>query len=225
MTGYRVLGPAALALLASLALAACGGSSSAAPGVASIADSTTSTANDAAATPAASQADREAALLKAAQCMRANGVKDFPDPTVDSSGNVRPGGNGQQAFDRNDPNVRKAFQACQKYFAAARPQFTPEQQQQLQDTLLKYAKCMRQNGYDMPDPQFGTGGGGPGGGLFRDINRSDPTFQKANTACQSILAGAFPGGRGGGFGGPPPGAGGTGSGSGSAAPAPSGGQG
>jgi hypothetical protein len=220
MTGFRVLGPAALALLASLVLAACGGSSSAAPGVASIADSTTSTAdNAAAATPASSQADREAALLKASQCMRQNGVKDFPDPTVDSSGNVRPGG-GARTFDRNDPNVRKAFQACQKYFAAARPQFTPEQQQQLQDTLLKYAKCMRQNGYDMPDPQFGTGGGGPGGGLFRDINRSDPTFKKANTACQSILAGAFPGGRGGGgFGGPPPGAGG------SAAPAPAGGQG
>src|SRR5262249_48920967 len=140
--------------------------------------------------------DREAALLKASQCMRANGVKDFPDPTVDANGNFRLGGGGAGAriFDRNDPNVRKAVQACQKYFAAARPQFTPEQQQKLQDTLLKYAKCMRQNGYDMPDPQFGNGGGGPGGGLFRDINRSDPTFQKANAACQSILAGAFPGG-------------------------------
>jgi hypothetical protein len=60
---------------------------------------------------------------------------------------------------------------------------------------------MRDNGFDMPDPQFGTGGGGPGGGAFRDINRNDPTFKKANTACQSILAGVFPGGRGG-FGGP-----------------------
>jgi len=224
MPGYRVLYPAALALLASLILAACGGGSSAAPGVASIADST-STANSAAVTPAASQADREATLLKAAQCMRQNGVKDFPDPTVDANGNVRLGGGGTggRLFDRNDPNVRKAFQACQKYFAAARPQFTPAQQQKLQDTLLKYAGCMRKNGYDMPDAQFGNGGGGPGGGLFRDINRNDPTFQKANTACRSILAGAFPGGRGGGFGGPPPGGGGGGGSN--AAPAPAGGQG
>jgi hypothetical protein len=223
MTGYRLLGPAALALLASIALAACGGGSSSGPGVASIADAT-STANTASATPAASQSDREATLLKAAQCMRANGVKTFPDPTVDANGNVRLGGGGTggRVFDRNDPNVRTAFQACQKYFAAARPQFSPEQRQKLQDTLLKYAKCMRQNGYDMPDPQFGTGGGGPGGGLFRDINRNDPKFKTANAACQSVLAGAFPGGGrgfGGGPGGPPPGGGG------SAAPAPAGGQG
>jgi hypothetical protein len=224
MTGYRVLCPAALALLATVVLAACGGGSPSGPGVASIA-STTAAANDAANTPAASQSDREATLLKAAQCMRANGVKDFPDPTVDSSGNVRLGGGGTggRIFDRNDPNVRKAFQACQKYFAAARPQFTPAQQQKLQDALLKYAQCMRGNGYDMPDPQFGNGGGGPGGGLFRNINRSDPKFKTANAACQSVLAGAFPGGGrgfgGGGPGGPPPG-GGT-----NAAPAPAGGQG
>ncbi len=204
MTGNRVLLPGLLALLAAAVLAACGGSSSASPGVASIAGETTATSTDAA-TPAASAADREATLMQASKCMRENGIPDFPDPVVDSSGNARPG-EGLRGLDQNDPTTRKAFEACQKYFTASRPQFSPDQQQKLQDGLLAYAKCMRENGYDMPDPQFGTGGGGPGGGAFRDINRNDPTFKKANTACESILAGVFPGG---GPGGAPGGGGGA----------------
>ncbi len=190
-------------------LAACGGSSSASGGVASVSGGS-APSGVATTTGAGSSTDREAALLKAAQCMRANGVKSFPDPTVDANGDVRL--QGLQGLDRNDPAVAAAFQKCRSLFAAGRPQFTPAQQQKLQDTLLKFAKCMRQNGYDMPDPQFGTGGPGPGGGLFRSINRNDPAFQKAQQACRSILAGAFPGG-GGGPGGPPPGG----------APAPAGG--
>jgi hypothetical protein len=209
------------AVLASVPLlAACGGASSSSGGVASIAGSGS---DPAATTTPANATDREAALLKAAQCMRANGVKNFPDPTVDADGGVRLQ---FQGISRTDPGVQAALQKCRSLFAAARPQFTPQQQQKLQDTLLAFAKCMRKNGYNMPDPQFGTGGGGPGGGLFRSINRNDPAFQKANTACRSILAGAFPGRGpgGGGFGGPPPGGGsGAGGGAGgSAAPAPSG---
>jgi hypothetical protein len=191
-------------------LAACGGASSSSGGVASIAGASS---DPAATTTPANASDREAALLKAAQCMRANGVKNFPDPTLDSDGGVRLQ---FQGVNRTDPGVQAAMQKCRSLFAAARPQFTPQQQQKLQDTLLAFAKCMRKNGYNMPDPQFGNGGGGPGGGLFRSINRNDPTFQKANQACRSILAGAFPG-RG-------PGGGGSGGGAGgSAAPAPSGG--
>jgi hypothetical protein len=68
-----------------LVLAACGGSSAASPGVASIAGETTTTATGAA-TPAASAADREATLMQASKCMRDNGIADFPDPVVDWSG-------------------------------------------------------------------------------------------------------------------------------------------
>jgi hypothetical protein len=208
MTVTRVLSLAVPALLASLVVAACGGSSAASTGVASIAGETTTSTT---AAPAASAADREATLMQASKCMRDNGIADFPDPTVDSSGNARPG-QGLRQLDRNDPTVKKAFDACQKYFTAARPQFTPAQQQKLQDSLLKYAKCMRDNGFNMPDPQFGTGGGGPGGGAFRDINRNDPTFKKADTVCQPLLAGVFPGrgGGGGGGGGAAPAGGGAG---------------
>lgn len=184
-----------VATAAIVTLSACGGASS--DGVAAIDGSGASTAP---ASEAGTSANREAALLKAAQCMRDNGVKNFPDPVVDSNGDARPGQFGAQ-LDRNDPSVSKAFTACSSLFQAARPQFSPEQGQKLQDSLLAFAKCVRANGYDMPDP---TSGGTPGqrGGAFADVNRNDPAFVKARTACQSELAGAFPGGGPGGQGGP-----------------------
>ena len=55
---------------------------------------------------------------------------------------------------------------------------------------------MRQNGIDMPDPDFSTGPGG-GGGLFRNGDRSDPKFQAADEECRSAfqnLPGPFGGG-------------------------------
>jgi hypothetical protein len=157
-------------------------------------------------------AQREALLLKAAQCMRDNGIKTFPDPTVDSNGNMRL--QGLRGLDRQDPLTAKAFTACQPLFRQARPQFSPADRQKQQDALLAFAKCVRAHGFNMPDPTFGappTPGAAPGagnGGPFGGANRDDPKFKAARTACQSILAAARPpgggGGFGGGFGGPPP---------------------
>jgi hypothetical protein len=196
---------ATLVALAALAVtaAACGGSSSSSGGVASIASGGTSTIS-ASATSTTSSANRQALLMKAAQCMRTNGVTTFPDPTVDSNGNVRL--QGLRGLNRNDPVVAKAFAACQPLFRAARPQFSPAQQVALQNALLAYAKCVRAHGYNMPDPTFGGGGGGPasGGGAFgSSINRNDPKYVKARAACRSVLvaAGIGRGGGGGGGGG------------------------
>jgi hypothetical protein len=207
----------AAALGAAVLLAACGSSSSSSSsgggGVASIGNAASTSA--AAATQPQTAAQREAALEKAAQCMRSHGVKSYPDPTVDSNGNVQQGS--FSGIDRNDPSVRSAFQACRSLFAASRPQFSQQQQQALQDAILAYAKCMRTNGYDMPDPTFdGGGAGGPGGGgIFgnRNANRNDPTFKKANTACRPTLQKALASaGLGGGFGRGPGGGGGGGGG-------------
>ncbi|MGZ4795353.1 MAG: hypothetical protein ACXVJ7_17045 [Acidimicrobiia bacterium] len=53
--------------------------------------------------------------------------------------------------------------------------------------LLAYAKCMRDNGVDFPDPQFDANGrpqfNRNGQGFV--IRRDDPTVQKAQQACRS----------------------------------------
>ena len=67
-------------------------------------------------------------------------------------------------------------------------QMTPEQQ----DAMLAFAKCMREHGVDMPDPEFGTAAaavmiGGDG------IAFDSPTFKAADEACRSIMTDAMPG--------------------------------
>jgi hypothetical protein len=186
----------ALAALVVLAAGTAGcGSSAASKKVASLGDGPA----PAATATAATGKDREAALLDFAKCMRANGVPSFPDPTVDADGNPRLQ---FQRLDRGDPAVRKAQQACRGKLANARPSFSPEQRQKMQDALLAYAKCMRTNGYDLPDPTFdpapGQGRNGrPAGGPFGTVNRNDPAFKKADPLCRDKL-GDFGRRRGGG---------------------------
>ena len=84
------------------------------------------------------------------------------------------------------------------------PSISPE------DAMLAFAKCMREHGINMPDPEFGTGGstvmiGGDG------IAFDSPTFKAADEACRSIMTDAMPGivGSGPGTDSSGPGAGGT----------------
>jgi len=58
-----------------------------------------------------------------------------------------------------------------------------------EDELLAFAVCMRENGYDMPDPDF-TGNGHSGAGPFGDaIDTDDPDFQRAVESCEGIVGG------------------------------------
>ncbi|MCZ6456614.1 MAG: hypothetical protein O6650_05120, partial [Actinobacteria bacterium] len=75
-------------------------------------------------------------------------------------------------------------------------------QSEFQDSFLEFAVCMRDQGIDMPDPDFSGGfgpGEGGGRGLFGDIDPQDPAFQEAAEECQGIFEGGF-GLRGGGLG-------------------------
>jgi hypothetical protein len=59
--------------------------------------------------------------------------------------------------------------------------------------FLDYAKCMRQHGIDMPDPQFTDGGGvnmtirGRGPGAGGKGPEDDPKLKAAQQACQHFL--------------------------------------
>jgi hypothetical protein len=184
-----------------LLVAACGGSDGG--GVASL--ETTETAASEVSPDDAAASDEET-LLEFAACMRDNGIDDFEDPTFGADGtpefNLRGAGSGAEA-DRDE--TRAAFEACQGHLEGLA--FGPGSVDvtEVEDTLVDFAACMRDNGYDMPDPDlsnFGQGGG-EGGGLFGgQLDREDADFISALEECEHIFenlpfVGRGPGGGGG----------------------------
>ncbi len=148
--------------------------------------------------------DAEEALLEFAQCMRDNGVSDFPDPELDENGNLqlfRGGGGGQGGpggLGADQGTLQAAFQECGDLIEGViQNNFRNFDQTEFQDAFLEFAVCMRERGVDMPDPDFSGGFGPGGGGLFGDIDPQDPAFQEAAELCQGIFEGGFgPGGGG-----------------------------
>jgi hypothetical protein len=92
--------------------------------------------------------------VKFAECMRENGVSDFPDP--DASGNLTIDGvvNGS-SIDPNGPAWQGAINACKDLQP---PGFTGggERSAEEQEGALRFAECIRENGVtDFPDPVNG----------------------------------------------------------------------
>jgi hypothetical protein len=139
-------------------------------------------------TSASPSVDPEEALQAFAECMRENGVEDFPDPTIGEDGGIQiqtPGGSGE--VDRKA--LDDAMQACGDLLPEGTGPGegegpTPEEQAALEEALLAYAQCMRDHGIDFPDPQFSGGGVIQNGGNF---DPSDPAFQDADEACKHFL--------------------------------------
>jgi hypothetical protein len=183
----RGMGTALCAVLACVALVACGGGSS-------------STAASGAGSKSANQ---ESSRLKLRQCLREHGAN------VPESGGAGAAQNIPQA------TFQAAIQACRKYATGAFGNApSASQQVQIRDKLVKYASCMRENGLQIADPTSVTGGGPGGSGFFSELQklRQNPNFTAANAKCQKNLPNGgkgAPGGAGGPGGpGAPSGAGG-----------------
>jgi hypothetical protein len=152
----------------------------------------------------AAELTQEEALLAFTECVREQGL-DIPDPTVDADGNVRlPRPMSEASSEAERQAFREAMSACEEYLEGVTMGFEQRDTTEFRDQLFEYAQCMRDNGYDMPDPDFSAtmvpgSGGGPGGGVFGSLDRDDPAFQEAQAACEEYLPGRT--GLGGGFGG------------------------
>ena len=140
-----------------------------------------------------SRADMRQAALKYAQCMRKHGI-DMPDPQFSKGGmSMRIGGPGADKVPK--ATMDAAQQACQKILESVKP---PTQSKAAiakeRKAALKMAQCMREHGFDFPDPQFDANGGiqqrigGPGSGSKPD----DPRFRQAMQTCAKATGG--PGG-------------------------------
>jgi hypothetical protein len=179
----------ALVACSVLVLAACG----AAGGdddaeVASLGSTSTETET----TTTTTSDDPQEVLLSYTECMRDEGI-DMPDPEFSGDGRggriqLGPGG-----IDPDDPDFQAAQKKCAPVLESLRQNFDEEDRQAMQDAALEFAKCMREHGIDMPDPDFS--GGAPGrradGGAFRNsgIDPDDPDFQKASEACEGAFEG------------------------------------
>jgi hypothetical protein len=93
----------------------------------------------------------QAEAVKFAECMRDNGVSEFPDP--DASGELTIDGvlNGS-SLDPSSPSWETAMAACEDLQP---PGFTGDEDitAEEQETRLEFAQCIRDNGVeDFPDP-------------------------------------------------------------------------
>jgi hypothetical protein len=183
---------AVLTVLATLSflVAACGGRS--VHGVASLASSksaTTEAGASSASSPSGESGPMKAELLKYAECMRSQGIPDFPDPVRSPLGGyayhvrISPGSD----LDPNSPRNKSAQKVCQKDVPSSIADVTPAE---MAAQGLEWSRCMQAHGEpNFPDPN--------GQGVIKVANATgtmdpnSPQFQRAEKACQSLGNGEF----------------------------------
>jgi hypothetical protein len=175
----REVGPLAALAMVALISAGCGSSAPSETGTANSSGSTST-----AATGGAKKLTARDKAVKFAECIRAHGVSDFPDPDAKNQFNY--------GVSVTPAVWNKAVSACKDLQppGTLSGKRTPKQQ----SDALKFAQCMRDNGVkDFPDPDNGDplidttkirslGNRSP---------RTDPVFAPALAECRAVLAAAL----------------------------------
>ena len=181
----RTMGPRSVrlctAVVAVLALLATACGSGRAEGVASVDKGKGAARGDRGAKDEQRAKDPEKAMLDFARCMREHGV-DMPDP--------KPGQGGMVTFEArpgdgplpDQSKFMEADKACRHLMGdAGPPELSPEDRKEAQDAMLAFARCMRERGVEVPDPQ-------PAGGIVAKIGEGpdprSPEFQAAEKECR-----------------------------------------
>jgi hypothetical protein len=137
-------------------------------------------------TPTSASAATSTGRAKLAACLKQHGIT-LPAGRRPGAG-APPGGGFFGRAGGNLTKFRAAFKACGADFRGGGRRGGFNRQ-----NIQKYVTCVRQHGYNLPNPNFS--GNGP---VFPANIRTNKKFQSASKACQSLLV-------------PPQGAGGTGS--------------
>jgi hypothetical protein len=191
----KAIGPIAGCVALALLVAGCGGGAKS-PTVAQLGSSATSSTSSSS-SPAGSSASSSAGsphsqAVAYAGCMRENGVPNFPEPQISTSGSevkvairVTPG-------ITSNPDFQSAQKACSKLLPEGGPgdsnhPISPQEQSQ----YLKAAACIRSHGIpNFPDPTFA------GGGVHvsqKGLDLHSPQVRAAEEACQSLIPGGLHG--------------------------------
>ncbi|PZG01994.1 hypothetical protein [Micromonospora deserti] len=120
-------------------------------------------------------------VLKYSQCMRQNGVPNFPDPNENGGLDID-----LDKIGVSEETVDAAAQKCKEYApgGGAPQKLDPQKLEQTR----QYSRCMRDNGVpNFPDPD-------ENGGISLDPDRlgmdpTGPTMKAAENACEKFLGG------------------------------------
>jgi hypothetical protein len=119
--------------------------------------------------------------LAYSECMRENGIADFPDPERNGENGV--GLSLPEGVDPQDEDFKAAEEACEDMMPGPGEGETLDPE--VYEALLDYSECMRENGVtEFPDPE-------PNGGIMMngDDMGFDPQsdeFQAADEACAEL---------------------------------------
>ena len=148
--------------------------------------------------------------LKLAECMRAHGVTDYPDPSASGGGGTQIRQSSNAAGGANNivvdgvqinasaPTFAHAMNACQKYQPQG-PPISGAQMAKIRQGAVKMAECMRAHGVpNFSDPKVTVGPAGHGiavrlgvGSVAGGGAKGSPpsaAFQHAMTICQPLMA-------------------------------------
>jgi hypothetical protein len=130
--------------------------------------------------------------LKFADCMRAHGVPNFPDPITGGGLQFRPG----SGIDPSSPAFQAAQSACSKLLPGGPPARHGPPSAQAEKQMLTISECMRAHGVTgFPDPTTNPPSSIRGyslvlgrGGVFLavpdTINTGSPAYTTAAAACR-----------------------------------------
>ncbi|WP_051325598.1 hypothetical protein [Glycomyces tenuis] len=165
----------ALVLIGPLLLfaAACGGEDDGG-GVASADDATASASAE------NGEAGPEGAFEQAlaySECMRENGIEDFPDPEQEGEGGMSL--SLPEDIDSGSEEFKAAEEACEELMPGPGEGDTIDPE--MYEALIEYSECMRENGVeDFPDPE-------PNGGIkFDEGFTEDEDFEAAEETCRGL---------------------------------------
>jgi hypothetical protein len=181
-----------LAIVAALAVAGCGGSSGSSS---SSEESSTGSSSEAAGqTPGGFEISEETR-----ECLKEQGV-ELPEPGQDGelpeggeppAGGPPEGGEPPNFGGAQGKKMQEAFKECGVEIpegGQGKPGGAPDMNSAaFRESLKKYVACVRENGYELPEPNLS--GEGP---VFdeSEVNQEDPEFKAASEKCQGLLRGA-----------------------------------
>lgn len=165
ITGRLRRGALAAVALAALATG-CGGGGDETPGVAS-GGGTRSAPASASASPSGSRQDQ---LVAFAGCMREHGIEVADPAPGDENVQLPPGTKG-------DTRTQKALAECQGLLGAGGKEGTDAT---AQDKAVRLARCLREKGLDVADPE-------PGKPLQLSGAANDPKARTAITECRASV--------------------------------------